>query len=337
MTAQPLHLQMNHSHSSPSNNNSYYSFLHKLPLKLIFSWSIIFLFVYFLIIKHPRLGDQILQKSPKTLNLVDGIVYIAMGSMAESDVLDYSIESLVSLGKWNGRIYIITDKSACFDSLVSHNKNLHIINIPPANSIIEIKALKTRIFDLIPKSSELEKVLYLDADIVVKRDLEPFFFDLSGLLSDNSQNKFDIALFQDAKGHFVGFCSGCDKWHTGILFLQRNQGNECLEQWRINLISERFTSDQESFDEAENQGYCSHVYSLPRKHLLFAKDYIAMLFTSGHSFLHLTSISRIDEQDYFYRSVIVPRLRNGLHLHIDSSEPKHCDEENSSENIESSK
>lgn len=43
---------------------------------------------------------------------------------------------------------------------------------------------------------------------------------------------FDYGAFLDAKGHYVGFCSGCEKWHTGVVWLQRqseetrNRGNE---------------------------------------------------------------------------------------------------------------
>jgi hypothetical protein len=29
---------------------------------------------------------------------------------------------------------------------------------------------------------------------------------------------FDFAAFLDSKGHFVGFCSGCEKWHSGVRF-----------------------------------------------------------------------------------------------------------------------
>ena len=37
------------------------------------------------------------------------------------------------------------------------------------------------------------------------------------------------------KGHYVGFCSGCEKWHTGVVWLQRqseearNRGNEAVK------------------------------------------------------------------------------------------------------------
>ena len=62
---------------------------------------------------------------------------------------------------------------------------------------------------------------------------------------------------------------------------------------------------------------CNQV--LPSRHLLFAKDYIGMLFTSGQTFLHLTSAGRMDTQDYFYREIVVPRLRNSLKPFVNPS------------------
>jgi hypothetical protein len=40
--------------------------------------------------------------------------------------------------------------------------------------------------------------------------------------SNFSHSTFDYGAFLDAKGHYVGFCSGCEKWHTGIVWLQRH-------------------------------------------------------------------------------------------------------------------
>jgi hypothetical protein len=50
--------------------------------------------------------------------------------------------------------------------------------------------------------------------------------------NSTSLSSFDYGAFLDAKGHYVGFCSGCEKWHTGVVWLQRqseearNRGNE---------------------------------------------------------------------------------------------------------------
>ena len=40
-------------------------------------------------------------------------------------------------------------------------------------------------------------------------------------MSFASSEEYDYGAFLDAKGHYVGFCSGCEKWHTGVVWLQR--------------------------------------------------------------------------------------------------------------------
>ena len=87
-----------------------------------------------------------------------------------------------------------------------------------------------------------------------------------------------------------------------------------MDAWHKRLLSGRFGTDQESLDDAERSGACPTLRSLalPRRHLLFAKDYIGMVLTSGQTFLHLTAAGRLASQDMFYRDIIVPRLRNGL-------------------------
>ena len=64
----------------------------------------------------------------------------------------------------------------------------------------------------------------------------------------------------------------------------------------------------------ERSGACptARALVLPARHLLFAKDYIGMTLTSGQTFLHLTAAGRLDTQDFFYRDIVVPRLRNAL-------------------------
>jgi len=134
--------------------------------------------------------------------------------------------------------------------------------------------------------------------------------------------QLDFAAFLDAKGHYVGFCSGCEKWHTGVMFLTRalddNNSNKkgqnaCMASWAHVLSSGMFNTDQESLDFVEKNGSCPNAMALSARHLLFAKDYIGMTLTSGQTFIHLTAANRAEEQDFFYRSWIMPRIRNSLH------------------------
>ena len=97
-------------------------------------------------------------------------------------------------------------------------------------------------------------------------------------------------------GHYVGFCSGCEKWHTGVLWLRRGYGEKCLAEWGNILTSGKYDTDQESLDEAEKIGSCSALVNIPSRHLLFAKDYIGYFFTTGQTFVHVTAAGRIETQ-----------------------------------------
>ena len=86
-----------------------------------------------------------------------------------------------------------------------------------------------------------------------------------------------------------------------------------MRAWEEQLLSGKYHTDQESLDSAEKIGACPHPFSFPTRHLLFAKDYIAMIFTSGQTFVHLTAAGRPEDTDYFYREIVVPYMRNSLH------------------------
>jgi hypothetical protein len=171
--------------------------------------------------------------------LVDAIVLIAMGQMAEDSMIDYSIASIRKIGNWKGDIYVLTDRQNCFKE-TAINYDLKLVEIQPLSSIIMIKALKPKLMSYLPAS--VHGALYLDVDILVTRDLGPFLTDLKDTVTRNiannmkknamnknnldknvlgniSNNTFDYGAFLDAKGHYVGFCSGCEKWHTGNLLI----------------------------------------------------------------------------------------------------------------------
>jgi len=65
-------------------------------------------------------------------------------------------------------------------------------------------------------------VLYLDVDILVTRPLDRFLADLqhsAAAMWRKSQQLPDFGAFLDAKGHFVGFCWGCEKWWGSLCTL----------------------------------------------------------------------------------------------------------------------
>jgi len=157
--------------------------------------------------------------------LVDAVVLITAGKMADKKSVDFTLSTIRRIGRWRGDIYILTDRPECFvDAIKLYN--IKISKIPTTSSIIDIKSYKMNIFPHLPEN--INSILYLDSDIIIARNFNTFFKDISfqyqsiysvdqnsaGINNRNQSNIFDIGLFKDAKGHFVGFCSG---WYVYIL------------------------------------------------------------------------------------------------------------------------
>ena len=239
---------------------------------------------------------------PSTLN---AIVLIGAGEMASDRMIDYSIASVRLYGGWKGKIYLLTDRPGCF---VDTKKTyaIDIITVPEMKTIIDIKSLKAKLMTYLPDS--VTGAIYLDVDIVVTKDIRPFLYDAETQIQA-SNDQFDLAMFLDAAGHYVGFCSGCEKWHTGVVVLKRGHGQSCLSAWERILQSGTFATDQQSMDQAESDRECKHLIALSANHLLFAKDYLAVLLTNSRTFLHMTGAGRMSEQDFFYRSIALPYFK----------------------------
>jgi hypothetical protein len=319
--------------------------LSKLPYKVLGLWLLILLLGYYFSLPasmskeetllHPsgpvayHTQAALLQRKTKEY-YPQAIVFIIMGDLSRESLVEDALLSVRLLGHWEEKIIILTDRKDCFSGSQYTNMAWTVIEVPSKPNIIEIKAMKSEIFQYLP--DDVHRVLYMDVDILVTRHLSLFLQDLSHILyyrlspyisqastNDsiplklNDSTMFSMAAFLDAKGHYVGFCTDCEKWHTGVIYMVRGLGTDCLAAWAKVLRSGRYGTDQESLDYVEAKGNCSHMVALPSRHLLFAKDYIGMIFTSGQTFIHLTAANRMDSQDFFYRDYVIPRIRNSLH------------------------
>jgi hypothetical protein len=279
-------------------------FQNKSTFRILIVWiAVTMLFYTFL---GPEAREDITMLKPD--HGVQSVVFIAMGKLAKESIVDGAIASLRIIGKWEGGIHILTDSDLCFEA-ATRDSNAVVMHTDTVDSIIKIKAMKARLFDYLPK--DINSILYMDVDILVTKNLNFFLHDLHQQALARPTPP-DYGMFLDAGGHFFGFCSGCEKWHTGIIWMQRGVGTECLASWETILLSGKFETDQESIDEAENQGRCPNAMSFSSKHLLFAKDYFAMFLTPSRTFVHLTAISRIESQDFFYKNYIVPSVRTSV-------------------------
>ena len=187
-------------------------------------------------------------------DVIDAVVYIVMGSAARRQIVEYSIASLRNIGGWDKTVYLLTDKTSCFDKLISES-NVRLIHVPEVSTVMEIKNIKANIYKYLPQ--EINSALYLDVDIVVADNIQHFLNEISAQVGNSKE--MDMAAFFDAKGHFVGWCDGCEKWHTGVLLLFRGKGQKCMEAWSSTILSKKYDTDQESLDEAELSGACSKI------------------------------------------------------------------------------
>lgn len=400
-------------------NSSVFS---RIPYKVLVLWIVLVLLGYYLTM--PRMlsstdstSTSSLEYSPYSYHtqsalisnrmkelMPQAIVFIAMGNLARESLVHDAISAVRLVGHWTESIIILTDRPACFEQFTTPgNSNTETIVVPSKKNIIEIKTMKAEIFRYLP--AQVDRVLYMDVDILITRNIGFYLQDLTHLLylyqqkqfansamegregskgssrkhlqgraleasvssvqttasspastppvAGSSSNavsttastvtelstsshhglplgRFDFAAFLDAKGHYVGFCDGCEKWHTGIMYLSRHHGINCLKAWATILNSGKYDTDQQSLDEAERLGNCTYNMAIPSRHLLFAKDYIGMVLTSGQTFIHLTAVNRITEKnpDYFYTEYIVPKIRNSLHPPLKpysrNAPPKQC-------------
>jgi len=189
---------------------------------------------------------------------------------------------------------------------------------------LPLPAPQTHLFDFLPE--HVRSILYIDADVVVARPLAYFMEDLRALRA--TWGHVDFAMFLDAAGHMLRVCSGCDRWHTGVIYLERSGGGlakRCMDYWRRLLEEGGFETDQAAVDHAEEKRMCTKGRKLPSKHLLFAKDYVAMLLTPTRTFIHLTAAGRLDTQSRMYSEWLVPRIMHSLGLHASRlGHEKHC-------------
>ena len=128
----------------------------------ILIWCTMLIFSYIFLIPQTLTISPDYGLSPKK-RLVDAIVLIAMGKMAEDSMIDFSICSIRKIGNWRGDIYLLTDRVDRFaDAKAIHD--LKIVEMKPLNTIIEIKALKPKLLQYLPKI--IVGALYLDVDIL---------------------------------------------------------------------------------------------------------------------------------------------------------------------------
>lgn len=230
------------------------SVFSRLPVRVLLVWLALVAILYNLFSVHDPDSAQLMYIPPS--HLVDAIVFVAMGAMASDPMVDYSIASVRKLGKWKGEIIVVTDMPGCFANAITDYEIKTIEVPPAKSIIeikslkprlmglmpehiagvlyIDVDILVTK--NLASFFRDLGTMVYTRqmeinrANAIKNNSPPPATTATTGLLPPSGGQAetstpgntleidppFDFAAFLDAKGHFVGFCAGCEKWHSGV-------------------------------------------------------------------------------------------------------------------------
>lgn len=227
-------------------------------------------------------------------------------------------------------------------------------NKPGGVMVTNAKMAKMQLLDLLPPS--VERVVYVDCDVITQRPLGPFLDSVSqewkeldrkveaaataaaakGLTaaersmrsadrpptrlrgesaaerpispaatdenyvssspSSSSSSSSTMIIFEDAGGHTIPMCWGCDRAHSGVVALARGHSERCLELWHDAFRGDSgktngTDTDQEALDVALRPGSGCEARWLGRQHLSFMKDAFVMAgLTRTSTFGHFTGL-----------------------------------------------
>ncbi|CAM9851895.1 unnamed protein product [Choristocarpus tenellus] len=229
----------------------------------------------------------------------DTVVFVAMGRAAASYSLLYALQSLRDVGRWEGSVHVVVDDVGkqlieCLPERLTRPLTLVLANTSTEGegTITQAKLSKTHLLDLLPQ--EVRNVLYVDCDVITQRSLEIFWSSLNRTWEKErgkGGSASSIAIFHDAAGHTVPFCTKCDEAHSGVVALKRGKSELCLQLWREAFLTSGVATDQEALDLVlQGEGGCSAQW-LSWRHMRFMKDiFVVAGVTRKRTFAHFTSL-----------------------------------------------
>ncbi len=197
------------------------------------------------------------------------------------------IESLRKNGRFQGPIFVITD---C-EQLFTNQDNVHILTVPSIANPMAVKQYKT----LLPEWIPFEQILFLDADVLVGRPLQEWYTAVR-----RTQTNPVVRMFPDE-----GFFN--ERYHTGIMLIERDAAESLLKRWRQAMRNGRFQRDQSAFMAVVRPG---EAELMPDEFLLFPT---IESFKRGQvrTFTHITFTGR---QRNFSAAIIHHYLENSFHI-----------------------
>jgi hypothetical protein len=232
--------------------------------------------------------------------IVDAVVFVAIGPVASSPILGWSVSSVVGAGKWDGAIYVLTDQPGSVRSMVApevKSNNLNILEVemglamPWSLHSFNAKLVKCRLLELLPKT--IRSAVYIDSDIMVGRPLKSFWENLERIWNAGKGDVTCVALFEDSKAFTAGFCTDCDTWNSGVMSIVRGKSESCLNRWCERLAATGGT-DQAALSRVIAEGdHCQNIVAFDRGHVRMMRDFFVVAGLVGtKTFNHFTGLFR---------------------------------------------
>jgi hypothetical protein len=205
---------------------------------------------------------------------------IAVGPKARYSA-SFLLQSFIRNSAFNGVFYLITDSPSYFDYLqadLDEHPETRVVylritdsrigNVPlpllPLSAIfkinrygqtawqrfsdfkrkrLEIKWLKTRLFDFIPRH---DYVIFMDSDMLIGQPLQPFVDHCLAKRRSPATNADSVlTLFTD-----IG--NTASLYHTGVIWLSREHSRDLLKAWGTTISQGIFPSDQRAIEHSVN-------------------------------------------------------------------------------------
>lgn len=223
------------------------------------------------------------------------LAYISIGLLPRMDskapVFSWAMHTLAAHGEFCGHVMVVTDAPQRVHTLLTEVLQSH----PHCRSIFHViavhrpefavrgptldmfaKSFKTKMFDLLPKGVDAERILYLDSDILV---VEPVQVALNAAFRHDNYTALKM---------ISGYSQRPEKWHGGLLLFSR-EASGCLGEWAEAITSNKYSRDQIAFM------YCptclEMVHELPRE-LMYFPDELDPKLPNAAVFVHYTTTKR---------------------------------------------
>jgi hypothetical protein len=243
------------------------------------------------------------------------IVVISMGDMAtNTNLVERCLKSIRTKGNFEGHFVILTDHPERYHTLEEADSLVNIlvakpddvnVDIEGLSSVMRYKRFKTLLLDYFndePKLNSVQRVAYMDYDIVIGRDLSTFWTDMDGMIQKDEEAEA-LPSSHPSPSYMYFFREDWNKqrrepFHAGIMVLDRQHSQKCLEVWRHEIDAGRVNRDQQGLkllhDRITNglEHSCQMRYIEQRdQHLLFPTSE-SMQNHEYATFIHVTNTKR---------------------------------------------